>query len=68
MLYIRRKYIDKDNLRNAIAEIVNAILRNKMTGIWGEGATSCASDSKKLGTWDPNPMTEGIFDIEAKVQ
>lgn len=58
LLYIRRKYIDKDNLRNAIAEIVNAILRNKMTDIWGEGTTSCASDSKKFGAWDQNLMTE----------
>lgn len=58
LLYIRRKYIDKDNLRNAIAEIVNAILRNKMTNIWGEGTTSCASDSKKFGAWDQNLMTE----------
>ncbi|WP_442869033.1 hypothetical protein [Bacillus sp. BP-3] len=31
LLYIQRKYIDKDNLRNAIVEIVNAIIRNKMT-------------------------------------
>ncbi|MCJ7841948.1 Tn3 family transposase [Lederbergia sp. NSJ-179] len=47
-------YPDKDNLRNAIAKIVNAILRNKMTDIWGEGTTSCASDSKKFGAWDQN--------------
>jgi hypothetical protein len=58
LLYIRRKYIDKDNLRNAIAEIVNAILRNKMTEIWGEGTTSCASDSKRFDAWDQNLMTE----------
>lgn len=26
--------------------------------IWGEGTTSCASDSKKFGAWDQNLMAE----------
>ena len=29
-----------------------------MQEIWGEGTTSCASDSKKFGAWDQNLMTE----------
>jgi TnpA family transposase len=58
LLYVRRKYISKDNLRNATAEIVNAIFRSKLQDVWGEGTTSCASDSKKFGAWDQNLMTE----------
>lgn len=58
LLYVRRKFIHKDNLRNAIAEVVNAIFKIRMSEVWGEGTTSCASDSKKFGAWDQNLMTE----------
>lgn len=58
LLYIRRKFIHKDNMRNAIAEVANAIMENRRQEIWGEGTTSCASDSKKFGAWDQNLMTE----------
>jgi hypothetical protein len=58
LLYVRRKFIHKDNLRNAIAEVVNAIFKIKLQEIWGEGTTSCASDSKKFGAWDQNLMKE----------
>ena len=58
LLHIRRKFIHKDSLRSAIAKVVNAILNVRQTGIWGEGTTACASDSKKFGAWDQNLMTE----------
>jgi hypothetical protein len=58
LLYIRRKFIHKDNLRNAIAEVVNAILKARNPDIWGDGTTSCAADAKKFGSWDQNLMTE----------
>jgi Transposase and inactivated derivatives, TnpA family len=58
LLYVRRKFIHRDNLRNAITEVVNAIFRVRMQEIWGDGTTSCASDSKKFGAWDQNLMTE----------
>ncbi|SHK42077.1 Tn3 family transposase [Tepidibacter formicigenes] len=58
LLYIRKKFINKDNLRNAISSIVNAILKNRVEDIWGEATTTCASDSKKFGAWDQNLMTE----------
>lgn len=45
-------------LRNAIAEVANAIMKSRHQEIWGEGTTSCASDSKKFGAWDQNLMTE----------
>jgi len=58
LLYVRRKFIHKDNLKSAISEVVNAIFRIRMQEIWGDATTSCASDSKKFGAWDQNLMTE----------
>ncbi|WP_010233434.1 Tn3 family transposase [Clostridium arbusti] len=58
LLYIKRKFINKDNLHNAISSVVNAILKSRVEDIWGEGTTTCASDSKKFGAWDQNLMTE----------
>ena len=58
LLYVRRKFIHKSQLRNAIAEIINATFAAKLPQIWGEGTTTCASDSKKFGAWDQNLMTE----------
>ncbi len=56
--YIKRKFINKDNLRNAISHVVNAILKSRVKDVWGEGTTPCASDSKKVGAWDQNLMTK----------
>jgi TnpA family transposase len=58
LLYIKRKYVDKDNLMNAISEIVNATLKIRDPEIWGEGTASCAADSKKFWAWDRNLRTE----------
>jgi TnpA family transposase len=57
LLYVLRRFINKDSLRASIAEVANAILREREIFIWGE-ATSLASDSKKFGAWDQNLMTE----------
>ncbi len=56
--YIKKHFINKEHLRNAIAQIVNAIFQSRLTQIWGEGTTACASDAKKFGAWDQNLMTE----------
>jgi TnpA family transposase len=58
LLYIKRRFINKDNLRAAIAEVVNAIFRVRSPHIWGEATTACASDSKKFAAWDQNLLTE----------
>ena len=57
LLYILRRFVNKDSLRASIAEVANAVLRERDIAIWGE-ATSLASDSKKFGAWDQNLMTE----------
>ena len=56
--YIRRRYITKEQLRSAIAQVCNAIFRVRNPLLWGQGTTACASDSKKFGAWDQNLMTE----------
>lgn len=58
LLYVRRRFIHKEQLRNAIATVVNAIFAARNPQVWGEGTTACASDSKKFGAWDQNLMTE----------
>jgi TnpA family transposase len=57
LFYVLKRFINKDGLRAAIAEIANAVLRERDITIWGE-ATALASDSKKLSAWDQNLMTE----------
>ncbi len=56
--YVRRRFIHKEQLRNAIAHVADATFAARLPRIWGEGTTACASDSKKFGAWDQNLMTE----------
>ena len=55
--HVRRLYVSRDNLRRAIARVVDATLAARDPSLWGEG-TACASDSKRFGAWDANLMTE----------
>ena len=58
LLYVRRRFLTRESMREAIAQVVNATLRARHPGIWGEGTTACAADSKQFGAWDQNLMTE----------
>jgi TnpA family transposase len=58
LLYVRRRYIQKDALREAISRVVNATFAARLPEIWGEATTACASDSRKFGAWDQNLLTE----------
>jgi TnpA family transposase len=58
LLYMRRRFIQKDALREAIRQVVNATLAARAPEIWGEGTSACAADSKVFGAWDQNLMTE----------
>ncbi|MGH3810806.1 MAG: Tn3 family transposase, partial [Pseudonocardiaceae bacterium] len=53
----RRLFINRDNLRAASRTLVNETLAVRDTSLWGLG-TSCASDSRKFGSWSANFMTE----------
>ena len=37
LLYVRRRFITRESMREAIAQVVNATLRARHPGIWGEG-------------------------------
>ena len=58
LLYLRRRFITREHLREAITRVVNATFRVRLPEIWGEATTACASDSKKFSAWDQNLMTE----------
>ena len=58
LTYVKRKYITKENVRNAIAKIINEVLKIRKIEIWGEATTGCACDSTKLSAWDQNLITE----------
>lgn len=62
LLYVRRRYIHKEQLRSAIAEVINAIFEIRSPDIWGEGTTTCASDSKHFGAWEQN-LWNGVNDF-----
>lgn len=52
--YVRRRFISKDAIRQAIGHVINATLDIKQPHIWGETTTWCASDSKQFGAWNQN--------------
>lgn len=58
LLYIRRRYIHRDSLRQATRLVTNATFKARLPEIWGTGTTSCASDSTQFAAWDQNLMTE----------
>jgi TnpA family transposase len=58
LVYARRRYITVDRLRQAIAIVTNGTLRIRDPGVWGEGTTACASDSKHFGAFDQNLTTQ----------
>ena len=55
--HVRRHFVTRDNLRRAIAKLINATFAERDPHWWGQG-TACASDSKKFGSWESNFMTE----------
>ncbi len=54
---IRRMFVTRDNLRAAITRVVSETFARRDPQWWGTG-TSCASDSKRFGSWESNLMTE----------
>ncbi len=58
LLYVRRRFISRENLRAAIAAVVNALFAVRNGDIWGDATTACAADSKKFSAWDQNLLTE----------
>ncbi|MBV8383257.1 MAG: transposase [Planctomycetaceae bacterium] len=58
LLYVRKTYFSPEALRNANGAVVNKLLALRNPRLWGEGASSCASDATRFESWKQNPMTE----------
>jgi TnpA family transposase len=58
LLYVRKTYFSPEALRNANGSVVNKLLALRNPRIWGEGASSCASDGSRFDSWKQNLMTE----------
>lgn len=58
LAYVRRRYINTEAMRRAIAIVTNGTLNARNPAIWGSGTTACASDSKHFGAWDQNLTTQ----------
>ena len=58
LLYTRRRFLHQDQLHAAIVDIANATFQARLPHIWGEGTTTCASDSTQFEAWNQNLMTE----------
>jgi len=43
LLYVRRRYVSKEAMRQATREVANATLAVRLPHIWGEATTTCAS-------------------------
>jgi hypothetical protein len=58
LLYVRKTYFSPEALRNANGAVVNKLLALRNPRLWGEDASSCASDGSRFESWKQNPMTE----------
>jgi TnpA family transposase len=58
LLYVRKTYFSPEALRNANGAVVNKLLALRNPQLWGEGASSCASDATRFESWRQNLMTE----------
>jgi Tn3 transposase DDE domain len=56
--YVKCRFINCQNVKFAIQEVVNAIHTIRDRHVWGTGTTSCTADSKKMSVWDQNLLVE----------
>lgn len=56
--YVKKRFMNCQNIRFAIQDVVNEVNNIRDKSVWGEATTSCASDSKKMSVWDQNLMVE----------
>lgn len=58
LVHVKKTFITKEQLREAIAKVANATFAIRIDKIWGDVTVTCASDSKKFGAWAQNLMVE----------
>jgi TnpA family transposase len=56
--HVRKFFINKEDLREAIDTVVNAIFRIRNPKIWKSISTACAADSRQFGCYKKNLLTE----------
>ena len=56
--YVKNRFINKINVRNAIRAVVDSVLEIRDPEVWGEATTSVACDSTQISAWDQNLMNE----------
>ena len=56
--YVKRRFINEDNVKAAIIDVINEIIAIRDPAIWGEATTGCACDSTLINSWDQNLMSE----------
>ena len=55
--HVKLRYLDPDNLRNAIRAVVNQLLKVRSEDVWGFGTNAVASDSTHFKASDQNLMS-----------
>lgn len=55
--HVKQRYLDPDNLREAIRKVINYLLDIRMSEIWQHCTTAVASDSKHFKVVDQNLMS-----------
>ncbi len=58
LLYVKKRFLTCQQVRAAIADVVNEIHKIRDPKVWGQGTTSCAADSTKMSVWDQNLLVE----------
>lgn len=56
--HIKRFFVNKEDLREAIDIVINAIFKIRNPTIWKSKSTACAADSKQFGCYSQNLMSE----------
>ena len=56
--YVRRWFLNAEVVRSLAIEIANATFAARDTAVWGETSTTVGSDSKHIGAFDQNILTE----------
>jgi TnpA family transposase len=59
--YVKKRYINSTNIRNAIRMVVNNVLSIRNPDLWGHATTTVACDSTHLFAWDQNLISEWHF-------
>ena len=56
--YVKNRFINKINVKNAIRAVVDNVLKIRDPEVWGEATTSVACDSTQISAWDQNLLNE----------